>query len=208
MRAFVGLLLVRAACAEAPLESWTILELPLVQKGNVSTQLHTSFRLRDQFRHVYYARFGPNLRVRLAKNVTAVGGFWYTDQKFARRSRWDDMHRFWAGVERPVRIGSSALQVRGVYERWFAGPRPNDNRTRWMLLYRRPIGQGVTLSTGSETFTDNRGYCAQRLIAGVGFPVSQRFVLETGYMWDGRLERIGGPRQMITTSFRSRQRER
>lgn len=206
----VACLLVTAvnAAAETPLESWTTLEIPIFQTGRATTLIHTQLRVRNEFSDFAYARFGPNLRVRLNRGFTLVTGFWYIQQENTRRVQWDDMHRYWAGVERPIRAGSGVVQLRGIYEHWFGGPKPNDNRTRWLVLYRRSIGRGLTATGGTETFFDNNGYFAERVIANIGMPFYRNLIFEAGYMWDRRLERVGGPRQMITTTFRSRPRER
>ena len=206
----LGLLLftTRPGSAADPFESWHSFDLPLLRAGRLNSQFHSQFRTRNRFQDVYQARFGATTRLQIPKNLIIVSGFWYTIQQRVARDRWDDQHRAWGGIERTVRAGAGAVTLRSLYERWYGGfLGRTDNRTRWLVSYRRPIGMGLVAGGGAETFTDKRGYMAERLSCMIALPVARRWSAEFGYFWDARLDRVGGGRQVLTTTFRARQRD-
>jgi len=62
------------------------------------------------------------LPVQFTNGFHFVSGFLYTLLEGSRPDRWDDQHRAWGGIERSLRAGSGALNVRAIYERHFGGP--------------------------------------------------------------------------------------
>lgn len=197
-----------ATLAAQPFEAWNAFELPLVDVGRFSSLFTTQLRTRSRFHDMYQSRFGGVARVRLTNGFNIVSGFLYTMVESSNRDRWDDQHRAWGGLERSLRAGTGALNFRGIYERHFGGVSGVDNRTRWLARYNRPAGKGILASVASELFTDNHGYMAERLTASIILPVSHGWTAEMGYVWDARLERACGVRQVVTTTFRSHRRDR
>jgi len=191
-----------------PLESWHNFELPLREAGRFNTQFNLQLRTRRRFQDLYQTRVGTISRIRLANSFTAIAGFYYTLQESSQRDRWDNQNRIWGGIERPFRAGVGVITLRSLYEHWFEGLRGRDNRTRWLTQYRRPVGHGAVASFGIETFTDSRGYMAERLTATMARALGQGWSAELGYTYDGRPERVGGKRQMITTTVRRRSSDR
>ena len=199
----LGVLLIAAvlpAGAEV-FEWWQTTDAAIFSRGTVSAVIHTQFRMRNHFSDLFQGRFGPVVRAGMTRRLTLIAGYYFGESE-VKRDDWQNNHRTFIGIERPVRTERGTLTLRSMAEHHFGGGAPQDRRFRGLLLWshRAPLSP----YWGTETFFDRHGFMSQRIQGGVRHGLTDRYSLDIGYLYDIRRFRAGEHRHVIQTAIRPR----
>jgi hypothetical protein len=145
------------------------------------------------------ARTGPILRVYVKPKTALVGAYYYRREQNRLEPGWGDSHRFFGGIENYKFLGEAGsrksvlLETRFLAEHLFGGPAGTlTNYTR--LRHRNRVSfreWKVSPLLGYEALTFTNGFWAHRPHGGIRWKASNRFVVDAGYLWDGRSPRAG-----------------
>lgn len=183
-----ALLLLGSLClsAQNDAESMHIQNVELTLHPRVMVQLHSRLRTRNEYREFFQTRLGPIVNLQVTKRVTAIGGYYYIDQRYKPASgpRWEDYNRYFAGGSvRWFKTTNWTLDSRHLAEQFLAVPGGDYRRYRnrsivsrywkdWQLL------QSSEILYAQRTPTYRIGAHVLRrmnrnLLLGVGYEIRQ-----------------------------------
>ena len=163
--------------------------------------LHSRIRTRSGFGTLYQVRGGPVVEHDFRSNGTLLGGYYVQPEKNGA-GEWRNGQRFFGGAALAAPLGETSPESRTLSERFLRSEAPDFNRYR-----RRLRGSGaseVRPWASAELPTDHRGFRSARLSAGVRRRLSKSASLDTGYVYESRVERVGAACHAVVTSFHFR----
>lgn len=131
----VALLMTSALCALAQqdAESMHINNTEFGLGKRTTLQIHSRLRTRENYSEFFQLRFGPIVNYNVNKRVTAIGGYYFIDQRYAAVSKphWEDFNRFFGGASvRLVNRKQFTLDWRNLVERFHLIPGGDYTRVR------------------------------------------------------------------------------
>ncbi len=165
------------------LQSWTDVELRVLEAGRIAWTIGGVARVRDSLGSVYDRRTQTDVDVALTDLLTATFGYILRNHVPAG-SRFDWNHRLHAGLTYPILRRGVRVEGTTLYERHIGRPDvPDFNRYRQQVELERPRARVSPWFYQSVAFK-RRGFVRSRSRMGVRWSFTSGHSVRGGYQYE------------------------
>ncbi len=171
-----------AAFAQNDAESLHINNVEMFLNKRVTLQAHSRVRTRNDYREFFQARFGPILNFQVNRRVTAIGGYYFIDQRYpgGEGRNWEDFNRYFGGTSIQVARGARwFVDWRSLVERFHTVPGGDFTRVRNRAMFTKSWQNWQALTTVELLYAQNKP--TVRIGAGVNRRINRNLVMGFGY---------------------------
>lgn len=171
-----------AAFSQNDAESLHINNVEMFLHKRVTLQAHSRVRTRNEYREFFQARFGPILNFQLNRRVTAIGGYYFIDQRFPGGAgrNWEDFNRYFGGTSIQIlRRPSWVVDGRTLVERFHTIPGGDFTRFRNRAMLTKAWHNWQAISTVEVLYA--QGKPTLRVGAGLNRRMNRNLLMGFGY---------------------------
>lgn len=183
------------------IQSWTDVDLRVLEAGRIVWTVGGVARIRDTLTSVYDRRAQTDVDVALSDRLTATVGY-ILRHDVAAGSGFDWNHRLHAGLTYPLLQGDVRLEGTTLYERHVGRPDvPDFNRYRQQLEVERPRARVSPWLYQSVAFV-RRGFVRSRSRMGIRWRFTSGHSVRGAYQYESIREGAGWrPRHAIYSEW-------
>ena len=188
-------------CAADDIQSWTDIELRVLEAGRIAWTVGGVARVRDALGSVYDRRAQTDVDVALSDHLTATVGY-ILRHHVPADSGFDWNDRLHAGLTYPLLQGDVRLEGTTLYERHVGRPDvPDFNRYRQQIEVERPRAPMSPWLYQSVAF-ERRGFVRSRSRMGVRWSFTSGHSVRVAYQYESIREGASGrPRHAIYSEW-------
>jgi hypothetical protein len=175
-------------------ETQHVINAPWKLTPRVEITLHSRYRTRPTSQGLYQGRVGALLGLRANQRVTAIVGYYFTEEEESSRD-WEGWNRLFGGAEHSIAKWKGKWAGRHLAEMFDAPRGLVYYRVRHRFGYEAPTRLGPY--TNVEVFWDRQGWRSVRYQAGLRYRISPRTAWDFHYFHEPRRQDVGWwPRNM------------